>query len=495
MLEIHQVYIPILWSISGTILIWLILSLLIKNIHKSSAIISLILILFFSYGHVFTIINKLPEKKFGISSDVYLSTSYFIIVIICIRLILISKKSFKFFNSSLNFTAIVLIIFPIYTILTFPSQPNDSQLEEPNDQVYIEDFDKLNIQKNKPDIYYIILDGYARGDVLKTIYGYDNNEFYDELERRGFFISNESRANYSQTLLSLASSLNMDYLDNLISNLDTNSVDRTALSSLIMNNSVFSILKRLDYKIITFSSGYSETEIKNSDKYVSPTFSLDEFENMIIGTTPFRSLLRLIPESSPYYLHGQRILFNMDEIPNGRVNDFPSFVFAHILAPHPPFVFADTSVLMDSITIVDYGDGSSYHHLDVFLQNDYKEKYILQLKFLNSRVIEMVNRILSNRQSQPIIIIQSDHGPAALLDWENPSFPAYRERLPILNAFYFPQSKKVNPYNSITPVNTFRFIFNEFFNGKFELLKDRSYFSKWSKPYDFILVDDKLNAQ
>jgi hypothetical protein len=66
-----------------------------------------------------------------------------------------------------------------------------------------------------PDIYYIILDGHARSDILAELYGYDNNWFVDSLRQRGFYVADRSRTNYAQTYLSLASTLNMTYLDSL----------------------------------------------------------------------------------------------------------------------------------------------------------------------------------------------------------------------------------------------------------------------------------------
>jgi hypothetical protein len=50
-----------------------------------------------------------------------------------------------------------------------------------------------------PDIYYIIVDGYARADVLREYYEFDNSEFLNGLEKRGFTVNDSSRANYYWT--------------------------------------------------------------------------------------------------------------------------------------------------------------------------------------------------------------------------------------------------------------------------------------------------------
>ena len=64
-----------------------------------------------------------------------------------------------------------------------------------------------------PDIYYIIPDSYPRADVLLETFDYDNTPFLNALEERGFHIVDESYSNYPKTQMSLASSMNLDYLD------------------------------------------------------------------------------------------------------------------------------------------------------------------------------------------------------------------------------------------------------------------------------------------
>jgi hypothetical protein len=67
-----------------------------------------------------------------------------------------------------------------------------------------------------PDIYYIILDGYARSDAMRRLFDYDNSPFLESLERKGFYVARRSTANYCQTPLSPSSYLNMSYLNNII---------------------------------------------------------------------------------------------------------------------------------------------------------------------------------------------------------------------------------------------------------------------------------------
>lgn len=493
MLEINHIYLPIGLSVSSTILIWLALNLLIKNKYKSSIITSLISVLFFSYGHITVELNKSLEKTLGISGDLYVSINYLIIIFIVVYFIVKFLKDFLRVISFLNFFSLVLIIYPLAVILLFfgKAKPPNSYFDTELNGI------DTAIQKSKglekPDIYYIILDGYGRDDVLKKVYDYDNN-FNDELEKRHFFIARKSHSNYSQTLLSLASSLNMEYLDSTVMLPNIGVTYRQYLSSKIIDNKVANILHRMGYKFVTFSSGYSGTEIKNSDYYFSLIFSPDEFENTLITTTPIYSILQLFTKYSPSSIHRQRIIYTLDEIPKVQIKESPIFLFAHIVSPHPPFVFSNDNHIStySNINQLSFWDGSHYHSFNDSLQKEYKTKYILQLKRINELVLNMIDNLLKNNRGNSIIILQSDHGPGALLNWEFPDSSTYSERMPILNAYYFPKKSNVVSYDSITPVNTFRLIFNKYFNFNLKLLDDKSYFSRWSKPYAFISVDDLL---
>ena len=66
------------------------------------------------------------------------------------------------------------------------------------------------------------------------------------------------------------------------------------------------------------------------------------------------------------------------------------------------------------------------------------------------------------------------------------------ERASILNAYYMPQGKTDLLYPAITPVNSFRVIFNTYFGTNYRLLPDQTYYSPLVNPYDFIDITDKI---
>jgi hypothetical protein len=124
----------------------------------------------------------------------------------------------------------------------------------------------------------------------------------------------------------------------------------------------------------------------------------------------------------------------------------------------------------------------------------YISGYRDQIQYVNKLVSSAVNTILEKSVVPPIIIIQGDHGPAAYLDWEEPEDTNLDERFSVLNAYYFPDGDYSQLYPTITPVNSFRIVLNQYFGGSYELLPDESFFSGWHSPYDFLNITNQLST-
>ncbi len=58
------------------------------------------------------------------------------------------------------------------------------------------------------------------------------------------------------------------------------------------------------------------------------------------------------------------------------------------------------------------------------------------------------------------------------------------DRMKNLNAYYFPDGGSPQVYDSVSPVNTFRIIFNRYFGADLPLLPDRHYYSNIVKPFE-----------
>lgn len=168
---------------------------------------------------------------------------------------------------------------------------------------------------------------------------------------------------------------------------------------------------------------------------------------------------QLIPEldeemlqEAEFYEHYQQVHFILNKLKELPKEDSPKLVFAHILVPHDPFIFTPDGQL---------------HWAEYPIDG-----YVSNVKFINSQIIPVVNEIIEQSSIPPVIIIMGDHGPTAV-----PGDGVPETRMSILNALYINDRAKGDLYQAITPVNTFRVIFNNYFGTEYPLLEDRSYFS------------------
>ncbi len=331
----------------------------------------------------------------------------------------------------------------------------------------------------KPNIFYIILDGYARADVLQELYREDNGEFLDWLAGKGFYVASQGRANYCQTYLSLASSLNSTYLDGVAARVGVTSDDRAPLADMVGRSAVAGFLKQRGYTYVAFSSGYGDAALQNADVYKVGPWAVSSFQSELVSSTPISPLIAL-----PYEAHRQRLLYVFDHLPDMAASKTPVFVLAHIMAPHPPFVFGEHGERITPNREFMISDGSDFMLWE--RRPAYIEGYRNQLRFINGKIKATIEAILARSPEPPIIILQGDHGPGSELDWDSFEKTNTKERLSILNAYYLPDGGQEKLYSSITPVNTFRLTFDWYFGTDYGLLEDRSYYSTWDHPYTFI---------
>ena len=216
----------------------------------------------------------------------------------------------------------------------------------------------------------------------------------------------------------------------------------------------------------------------------------NEFETALLLLTP---LLRLSHgfEVDHIELHRQRQFSMLDYLEHMRAGDSPVFVFAHLLACHPPFVFDQEGkrvpddikkVSVEGIPFPLYADEKAY-----------RRSYIRQMVYFTSRVRRVLENILQRSNRACIIVVQSDHGPGSRSDMLTSDNPHLQETMSILNAYYFPGEAYGRLYSTITPVNTFRVILDQYFGTSLGLLPDSSYFTTWQEPYRFVPISSKLD--
>jgi len=477
-LTIDEITIPLIFVILASLLMWTVLGLILRNSLKSGLITTLFFIMFFIYGHVI----KAMGGYYFFMFDYYIGSNKILIPIwtilfICVSFIILrTKRSLVELTRILNIAGLLLVGLNAGIIgFALFSGERDSLKEDL-------DIPPVNMPNTLPDIYCIVVDAYAGADVLKDLYGYDNSQFLQFLEDKGFYVANRSWSNYCYSELSLASLLNMNYLDSLASQHGLESLNVQQARQLIENSFVSKFLKHFGYTYVAFSSGYSLTEITRADIIMSPNFTLTEFQSIIINATPIPPILRRV--KSLHSLHRDRILYTLDNMPKPARANSPVFVFAHIMAPHSPFVFGRNGEAVNRDQRFTIRDGQDFMNRQGTL-DEYIKGYCDQLTFMNKKLQRMINEILSTSLTPPAILLVSDHGPRSRFNWDHYDSANANEGFGNLNALYLPVKPNDSLYEELSLVNDFRVLFNTCFGTKYQLLEDRSYFSPNDSHFDF----------
>lgn len=324
----------------------------------------------------------------------------------------------------------------------------------------------------RPDIYIVILDGYGRQDILSSIYDYDNSEFIRELEKRGFYVPTRSHANYVQTPYAVASLWNFDYVQPWAPSSDY----RQYLVKPIQNNRVFQLLDEIGYTTISFEGTLGYTQIDNADVFLSNFLPFNHFETLLLADSPLEPLANIfdlrIPVST-YRAHQSNVLYKLDalkEIPESIAG--PKIIYDHIMLPHPPFLFDRNGNVLPQQQPFRLWDDSASAGGEYEYQKGYREQVI----FANGKILEAIDGILAKSGTPPIILLMGEHGPASMFHFDIDAPGCLWERTGNLYALRLPGHQHDGTlYPGISPVNTFRVIFNTYFGAKLPLLEDRSY--------------------
>jgi sulfatase-like protein len=332
-----------------------------------------------------------------------------------------------------------------------------------------------------PDVYYVVLDGYASLETLRDVYRFDNTPFYDELRRDGFTIAGASRSNYPMTALSLASSLNMRYLDEELREAPTAAGAAALLGESIRDNEVLRTFRSHGYRIVHLDSGWDATDRNRfADVNVACGF-LSDYTTALIKSTFAAPLDRFVHLTD--HVHARRVSCELAQLADAADRARPSFVFAHVLAPHPPFVFGPRGEWLPEPAMTPSADVNQWAD---------RARYVDEIRAVNERLRAAVRRILERRDRPAVVILQGDHGPASIDQWERPDATFLRERLTIFNAYLVPRDVRDRLYPSITPVNSFRALFSAYFGADLPRLPDRTYFSTYAAPLALVDVTDRL---
>src|SRR3989344_274303 len=485
----REMWVPLFLVLAGAIVLFFLLKLFIKDKLKISLILSLLLIFFFSYGYAHEIIKK--WEFFSL-----LARHRYLLILWAGSFGLISYGLTRLKNLSnvVKFFSIFVSALVLMTLINIASYEIKKPVIDKNKLFTEKDAVMLSGNlKNKndlPDIYYLMPDGMANVNAFREAFGFDGSNFVKELNKKGFQVATNSRSNYPTTGRSLSSALNMDYVNTLSARVGVDVDNQGDIQKKMINdNKAMRLLKSQGYQFITFSSGWSLTNYnENADIQFNGGY-FDEFPRVFAQTTllkPFFSGGRSFFAIDADKEMRKRVLYAFDKLSNEVPKiEGPKFVFAHIPEPHPPFLFDanGNEVIKES---GDFGDSIDASTIKTFDHLGYAAAYWDQWLFISKKLDQTVKDIIANSKNPPIIIIQSDHG-AYIPEPNNPQKPdnypderasdkSLRAAVKNFSAYYLPgKSKGILPVN-MSPVNTFRLVFDQYFGTTYGLLENKSHY-------------------
>ena len=447
-------------------LVWFFLRIFFRDFGKSAIISSVFLVITLLFDYIYNIFfyNSFIQLRWR-----WAILALFLIFAVAWFLVKKTKKDLLNINKAMTIAVGTFILISVFQVV---SGYYTAYMDVRRDDMKIAVDGKTSELR---DIYYIILDGYSSPEVIRDVIGFEEiDEMVAFLREKGFFVADKSRSNYAHTLYSLPSSLNMSYLQNP-------SADKTHFT-MTEDHKVKDFLKSHGYKYFHFGADAFTYFNRYADENINlGLFSPYQFA--VLHNTLFRSLQDLsgikidlladifgfLDKRLTQWKREKFKLQKLAEVPDKE--NSPVFVFAHFLLPKGDEVF---------------DENGNYLTKEEADKRGPIKNYLGQVVYINKEIENLVNILLEKSDPEPIIILQGDHG-----------FPFYAHRdltgqfiqpdrakelmvsgeysFPIFNAYYFPEGGDKLLYDSITPVNTFRILFNYYFGQNLDLLDDINY--------------------
>lgn len=368
----------------------------------------------------------------------------------------------------------------------------------------------------KPDIYYLVFDRYASPEVLKQSFSFDNTELVNYLTSQGFINRQSAYSNYPFTMSSIASTLSMGYLPQLEKQFGRDGRWQSAAPyrTILNDPPIAQLLASQGYAYNQISSwwDFARVGIKADRdpaksyrlRVLNKAFYLSDLQRDVffksilspwlkkgLGFGDYAALKYDLDRNPAENFNAQ--LASLKAVANRSEKNVPQFSFAHILAPHPPYIF-DENGNMPSYDVESNDNGV-----------DESVKYTKELAYVNKRLKELIN-YLRQQSPEALILLQSDEGPypkqfrgplSADRYYDPLELPAkeMRQKYGIMASYYLPgvepdKAKKLN-----SSVNLFRVVLNQYLGYDLPLLPDCN-LSSGNKfnLYNYTAVNDRLRG-
>ena len=414
--------------VSVSIIIWIVIRKIIKNGNKAALITGVGVVFFFYFGYVQDALKGILVSNIPVNKTSILVPISIIIFIILTVYFIKSKNNFESIIKIANVVSITLIL------------------------VVCVQFIIPGASAEKPNVYHIILDEYTDNEILTKKFGYNNEKFLEFLNNNGFYMHDKLFSTFGSTVKELNVILNMEYPKKL----GWVSEDYESLN----NNKVMSIFSNQDYSVIETNSMMRWKNFSDVDTKLcyDTNFINSEFLDQVLG----KSIIRYFLEKYQQDTRRDTVRCTFDVLNEITLKtDGPKYVFSHVYVPHPPFLFGPNgeNVIPDRREISGLQSWEN------------PQGYVNQLIYATNEITVVIKNIVKN-DPNAIIIVQGDTGTLTGTDISKKTMKEIYQAHSILYAVRIPD---VEDSDYMIPVNTYRIIFNNYFNMNYDYLEYHSY--------------------
>jgi hypothetical protein len=459
-IELAVLWVPLVVTVAAAAGLYGLLWLVLRREAKAAALTALVVFGFFYYGTFASAVGLADRWFFPL---------WAVLFVLLAAAVVWWKRDLTSLTWVLGAAAVVLATPPVAGIAIYHANHRPISVSDPR----LWPTQLAPPAQRGPDIYVLVPDDYARPDVLRHDFRYEDARFLHALGRRGFVISPGSRSPYSDSEMNIAAAVNMDYLSGLPKILGAKSQDVRPVSKLEEDNRAARLLRAVGYRYVHLDT--DEVTFDGGNPGISRFAAPDNFANLWLE----KSVLGLI---------GGRFGFD-DSARNGRFRDSvrkvfsrleavprepgPKFVFFHTLLPHDPYVFGPHG---EAVTFPGHSDADLGSRLGM-------RYYLKQLRYLNGKLLEAIDAIQARSKRPPVIVLQADEGFQA--DEQTFSEAAMQQiRVKGLIALYLPGTGKKTVPEPANTVNTLRVVFNRYLGTHYPLLRSASH-PELDFPYQF----------
>lgn len=361
--------------------------------------------------------------------------------------------------------------------------------------------------EKQPSIIHIVLDGYSRADVLREVYGIDNQPFLDGLERMEFDVFDQAVSPYNQTLPTMTTVFSGHYPDLAgLGAITSNSGNiRNLLGRYIGDSSVIRLFRGFGFRILATSTGYKFLHLDKMDEVSQPAreiFALSLFELSLLQSSGLKIILDALEPLMP--------LDKSEKMPVGpaarQLNDAvrhafetsfpedpgtPYFLYQHIISPHPPFTIDRNGRdwdhyggLFQSMT-----DGSEVVAGSDENRAAYISGYSEKIAYTNTALTQRLRYLIEKTAEPLIVVVHGDHGGGAYLEHNSASETCIRERFSPLLAVYVSDPNwradiRAKLLKDPNLVNIYRAILGTVYGMDTPILESRAAFLRWDNLFD-----------